>query len=234
MPNDEQLDALRSEMDRLRAENDQLRSRFRVAPSNSPGPIESRRRRPVRVLLLPDPLAAGEPGRLGPDGIAGVAQVLVPMLQERQPDFEWRAEHDLARVPEDADCYQVGQVVRRMWDGEGPAPTAFRVVRDDEGESRMRRCLLADDPESDRFSGGYDRQLRVVDDLLAEGKAAHEAGAHHHAGWTLKAVDVVMAQLNLALVDFQAGGERWRGELAKPRPEYDPRYSVERGMPIGM
>jgi hypothetical protein len=109
-----------------------------------------------------------------------------------------------------------------MWNGDGPLPMTFRVAHDDQGEPQLRRCLLEGDPDSDRFRAGYDRQLGIVNDLLAEGQAANGAGAHHHAGWTLKAADVVLAQLRLALVDFQAGGQRWQDELFAPSPAYDP------------
>ena len=121
-----------------------------------------------------------------------------------------------------------------MWHADGPLPVTFRVERDEQGEPQVRRFLIEGEPDSERFKTGYDRQLRIADDLLAEGKAAYDAGAHHHAGWILKAADVIFAQLHLALVDFQTGGTRWRDELSKPRPEYDPRYAVEPSMPVGV
>lgn len=86
------------------------------------------------------------------------------------------------------------------------------------------RCCLQGDADSARFCAGYDRQLDVVDELLTEGQAAYAAGAQHHAGWTLKAADVVLAQAALALATFQAGRDDWKTQLDKPRPEYDPRY----------
>jgi hypothetical protein len=58
---------------------------------------------------------------------------------------------------------------------------------------------------SDRLIAGHERLLRIADDLLAEGSAAHSAGARHRAGWALKAVDAVLARLALALVAFRAG-----------------------------
>src|SRR5680860_329245 len=68
-----------------------------------------------------------------------------------------------------------------------------------------------------------------VNDLLDEGQAAHDAGAHHHANWAVKAADVVLARLKLARVTFEEGGGGWVEVLAESRPEYEPRgaFSVD-------
>lgn len=188
----------------------------------------------MRVLLLPDPLDPTEPGRLGPEAVTNLARTTISLLRERQPDVEWRAEHDLARVPDEAPCFQLGQVLRRMWDGTGPRPIAFEVEHGDDGTRRLRRRLVRGEPDSDRFLSGSERLLRIADDLLAEGSVAHAAGARHHAGWTLKAVDVVMARLALALAAFRAGRPGWREPLDAVRPEYEPRYRVGAELPAGM
>lgn len=121
-----------------------------------------------------------------------------------------------------------------MWDGCGPPPIALEVEHGDDGELRLRRPLVSGDPDSDHFIGGYERQLRIADDLLAEGAVAHSAGAGHHAGWALKAVDVVLARLALALEAFRAGRPDWRGPLDAARPEYEPRYRVGAELPAGL
>lgn len=228
-----ETDRLRDEVARLRTENEQLRSRYRVAAPESLD-AAAKRQRPVRVLLLPDPLAAAEPGKASPEAIANMTRVLIEHLRKRQGDVEWRAEHDLARIPLDAQCFQVGQVLARMWDGTGPLPMTFRAELDSDGQRRLRRSLIDGEPDSDRFSASYRRQLQVVDDLLAEGQAAHGAGAKHHAIWTLKATDLVLAQLKLGLVSFQWGRDDWHEPLSMPRPEYDPRYSVDSDLPSGL
>lgn len=226
-------DALREEVARLRAENELLRSRFRVEPD--PPREREAQARLVRVLLLPDPAATPvEPGKIGPAALANVARVLVDQLRTRQPSVEWRAEHDLRRIPDDAECFQVGQVLRRMWDGAGPLPMTFRVAAGADGEPVLRRCLIDGEPDSDQFSAAYDRQLRVVDDLMTEGQIAYDAGAQHHAGWSLKATDVVLARLKLALATFQVGRDEWKRALSEPRPEYEPRYAIGPDFPLGL
>ena len=224
-------DALREEVARLRAENAQLRSHFRVAEPKRPDP--RKKSRPVRVLLLPDPLAPTGPGRLGPEALTNLVRTTISTLGERQPDVEWRAEHDLACVSDEAECFQLGQVLRRMFGGTGAPPMTFRVEQADDGQRRIRRCLVAGEPDSDRFSAGYQRRLRITDELLMEGQAARVAGAEHHAGWALKAVDVVLAQLKLALASFQAGRYDWREVLDTPRPEYDPQDQIDADRPVG-
>jgi hypothetical protein len=153
------------------------------------------------------------------------------MLRKREPDVEWRAEHDPACISGEELCFQLGQVVSRMFGG--PVPMTFRVEQDKEGRSCVRRCLIAGEPESDRFSVGCQQRLRIADELLIEGQAAHEAGAEHHARWVLRANDVVLAQLELAMVSFEAGRRDWREMLDSARPEYDPRYQVDDYQPIG-
>lgn len=223
--------ALRDEIERLRTENDELRNHFR-GPAQ-PQATEPEPALPVRVLLLPDPAKPAEAGRLGPKSVANLARTVISQLRERQPDADWRAEHDLERIPEDAECYQLGQVIRRLMTGSGPFPMTFRIERDDDGTPHVRRCLIEGDPDSDRFSAGYDRQMRIVDELLAEGQTAYAANAQHHAVWTLKATDVVLAQAKLALAHFQAGRSDWKTELEQPRPEYDPHYRITDEHPVG-
>lgn len=230
-PPDAQLDALNEEIARLRAENEQLRGRYRI-PAQPPTD-ESEPSRPVRVLLLPDPVAPIEPGRPGPEAMANVARVLISHLGRTQPDVDWQAEHDLERIPQDVACFQIGEVLRCVWDGTGPLPKTYRVEAEESGTQRLVRSLIDGDPDSDRFRAGYERQLRIVDELLEEGRAAHDAGAHHHAGWTLKAVDVVLARAALALARFKAGRDDWKSQLQEPRPEYDPRYRVAAEHPPG-
>lgn len=117
---------LEEELVRLRAENQELRAKFRVDP---PEPddvsITAEGPREVRVLLLPDPLRAVKPGVMGPQTVANVARVLVSAMKERQPDVDWRAEHDLDRIPEDAQCFQLGEVGSRLMTGAGPWPKTF-------------------------------------------------------------------------------------------------------------
>lgn len=68
--------------------------------------------------------------------------------------------------------------------------------------------------------------LSGVTDVLSEGEAAEEAGAHHHAQWCLKAADVMLARQRLAFVLFTGGEGGWRETLAEPRPEYEPRGAI--------
>lgn len=155
-------------------------------------------------------------------------------MEERQPDFDWRAEHDLSRISEEAECFQLGEVLLRLWDGTGPLPKVFKVVENEKGKRVLRRCLVTGEGDSDNFSERYERHIRRVDDLLNEGQAAFDAGAQHHAQWALKAADVVLAELALAMTHFQEGRDDWRGVLDSPRPEYDPRYEVDAELPVGM
>jgi hypothetical protein len=99
---------------------------------------------------------------------------------------------------------------------------------------RLPRCPVCGDPDSDRFLAGYERLLRMIEDLLAEGTVAQSAGARHHAGWALKAVDLVLARLALALAAFRAGRPDWRKLLDATRPEYEPRYRVGAELPAGL
>ncbi len=223
------IDALHEEVARLRGENEQLRSHFRVVEPQPTDPQE--KPRPIKVLLLPDPLAQVERGKLSAEALTNLARTVISMLSERQPDAEWRAEHDLALVSDEAECFQLGQVVSRMFGG--PTPMTFRVEQADDGPRCIRRCLIAGEPDSDCFSNGYQRRLGIVNELLMEGQAAFGASAEHHAGWVLKAVDVVLAQLKLAVVSFQIGRRDWRELLDTPRPEYEPRYEIEANQPVG-
>jgi hypothetical protein len=226
-----ELDVLRAEVAQLRAENERLRDRYRIPPQEPP--VDPPRTQPVRVLLLPDPARPAKPGRAGPEVAANVARILISHLRKNQPEIDWRAEHNLAQIPTDAECFHLGDVLRRTWDGTGPLPKHYRIAEDDSGERRIERCLVDGDAESDHFRAAYERQLRVVDELLTEGEAAHGAEARHHAGWTLKAVDVVLAQAKLALASFRAGRDDWKTELDRPRPEYDPRYHITSEHPAG-
>jgi hypothetical protein len=160
-----------------------------------------------------------------------LARVTLPILSKREPNVEWRAEHDLACISDEEVCFQLGQVVSRMFGG--PVPMTFRAEQDNEGRPRVRRCLIAGEPESDRFSAGYQQRLRIADELLIEEQAAHEASAEHHAGWVLRAIDVVLAQLKLAILSFEAGRRDWRDLLDSARPEYDPRYKIDADQPVG-
>jgi hypothetical protein len=227
----EDLDALRDEVIRLRRENEQLRGVYRVPARASTD--KSAPARAVRVLLLPDPAAPAEPGRPGPRVVLGMAEVLIAQLCKRQPDVDWRAEGDLDRIPPGAACFQPSEVLRRMWSGSGPLPKTYRIDDRDDGQRGIKRCLVEGDAESDRFCAAYEEQLAVVDELLAEGQVAHAAGAQHHAAWTLKAVDVVLARTRLALATFEAGRDHWKTELDASRPEYEPRYSVTSEHPPG-
>lgn len=223
---------LREEVARLRAENDALRSRFRVEQPSHPQEADSPQRQ-LRVLLLPDPLAPTESGP-GPEVVANLTRILIGQFREKDPATEWRAEHDLARIPDDAFCHHVGQLLGRGFSGTGPVPMTFRVETTETGERRIRRCLVDGDQESEQFSTAYERQLEILRDVLGEGQVAYEAGAEHHAVWTLKAADLVLARLKLALAFFQSGHDEWRDTLSEARPEYDPRYRVEADLPVGL
>lgn len=230
----EEIDELRREITRLAAENDELRARFRIGPpvsENLATPKEQTRG--IAVLLAPDPAEERRPGSLGPQAVANLSRTIVGIMGRRQPDLEWRAEHDLERIPKAAVCFQLGEAAARLMSDGGPPPKTFRVDRDDDGEPRLRRCLVDGDPDSDRFRIGYDRLLREFDDIAAEGEAAICSGAAHHGGWTLKALNVVLAEMKLALVNFECGRDGWREVLERPRPEYQPRYAVDAEAPVG-
>lgn len=221
MATDDNIDELRGEIARLRAENEQLRGHFRIGAPDSVDDVEDGEedKRPVKVLLLPDPLREqGERGP-GPQAVASVAAIVLEAMRERGPDVEWRAEHDLTCIPEDAECHQLGDVLRRVWDGTGRIPPTYRVVREENSEPTIRRCLVKGEAESDRFLEGHRQLIQDFDDLAAEGEAAVAAGESHHAGWVLKALDVVLAKIELARVCFETDGD-WRDALNAPRPEY--------------
>lgn len=228
------IGTLRREIDRLAAENDELRARYRVGPPAAEGisaPEEGRRG--IAVFLTPDPAEEPRPKGLGPQAVANLAQTLVQIMGGRRPDLEWRAEHDLERIPETAVCFQLGEAaVRLMSNGSSP-PKTFRVERKEDGEPCLRRCLIDGEPDSDRFRAGFDRLSREFDEIAAEGEAAIGAGAGHHAGWALRALDVVVAEMNLALARFEGGCEDWREGLERPRVEYEPRYRVDAEAPVG-
>lgn len=242
MSSDESADieGLRDEVVRLRAENAQLRSHFQVpAPVEKPAkaPVKKPAKEPAsrqlrRVLLLPDPLMPVESGKPGPEVLANLARVMMPMLGERQPDVEWRAEHELALVAEEEECFQLGDVVGCML-GTSGVPQTFRVEQGEDGQRWLQRCLVGGESDSDCFSVGYERKLQTVNDLIAEGEAAYEARAGHHAAWAVLAVDVVLAQLNLALAAFRSGRNDWRQMLERPRPEYDPPSQIAADQPVG-
>lgn len=214
------MDALRREVARLRAENEEFRAHFRIGPPDAPDDEDKEeRRQPVRVLLLPDPLQNDGEKRPGPQAIANVASVVLNAMKERRADFDWRAEHDLNRVPEDAECFQLGHVLRRAWDGTGRIPPTYRVVRREGSEPTIRRCLVKGEPESERFLVGHRQLVRDFDDLAAEGEAAIAAGEGHHGGWVLKALDLIIARMNLSRTCFETDGD-WREVLNEPRPEY--------------
>jgi hypothetical protein len=189
--------------------------------------------RGIAVFLTPDPAEESGPGRPGPETIANLARILVRIMAERRPDLEWRAEHDLARVPDGAPCYQLGEAMARLMSGAGPPPRTFRVDRDDDDEPLLRRCLIEGEPDSDRFQLGFDRLNREFDEIAAEGEAAIGAGAQHHAVWALKALDLVVAQMNLARARFECGRDDWREVLEPPRLEYEPPYRLPAEAPAG-
>ncbi len=224
-------DGLHDELARLRAENAELRAVLRVGEPERREPAEHSG--PVRVLLVPDPDRASGYSGPGPAALASTARVLISALSKREPAVHWRAEHDLAQVPDDAECFKLAQVLSRMLGDRGTVPMTFRVERGDDGQRCLRRCIVSGEPESDRFSGGYQGALDVVDELLTEGRAAHDANAEHHAMWALKAADVVLARLNLGFAAFQAERSDWRQVLAAARPEYDPRYEIVADRPTG-
>jgi hypothetical protein len=221
MPTDDHIDELRREVARLRAENEKLRGHFRIGPLDSVDGSQDGEegKRPIKVLLLPDPLRErGEKG-LGPQAVSNVAAVLLGAMRKQRPDVEWRAEHDLDRIPEDAECHQLGDVLQRVWDGTGRIPPTYRVVREGKSEPAVRRRLVKGEPESNQFLEGHRQLIQDFDDLAAEGEAAITAGESHHAGWVLKALDVVLAKIELARVCFETDGD-WRDALNAPRPEY--------------
>jgi hypothetical protein len=219
------VEALTQEIARLRAENEQLRSQYDEPEPEPPAP-EPRR---VRVLLIPDPVEHERPGS---KSLTKLADIALGHLITRS-DVEWRATGDLASIPDGAECFQLGQVLTRMFDGSARQPMTFRVEQGDDGQRHLQRCLVRGEPDSDDFSAGYEARLGLADELLAEGKAALDAGADHHAGWAMKAIDVVLAELTLALASFQAGRDDWRDVLARARPEYDPQYRIEADRPVG-
>jgi hypothetical protein len=219
---------------RLAAENEELRARFRIGPASSENLATPKEEtRGIAVLLAPDTAEERRPGGLGPQAVANLSRTIVDIMGRRRPDLEWRAEHDLERIPKAAICFQLGEAATRLMSDGGPPPKTFQVDRDDDGEPRLRRCLVDGEPDSDRFGRGYDRLLREFDDIAAEGEAAIRAGAEHHGGWTLKALDVVLAEMKLALVNFECGRDDWREVFEKPRPEYEPRYEVDAEAPVG-
>jgi hypothetical protein len=101
-------------------------------------------------------------------------------------------------------CHQLGDALRRLWDGTGPPPPTFVVTEDQDGR-RLRRRLIAGEPAGECFQTGYERSLEDANDLLLEGEAAFGAGALHHATWALKAVDVILARVKLAWTLFEEG-----------------------------
>jgi len=213
----EEAEKLRREVARLEAENEELRSHFRVSPEEGDSD-EGGKTRAVAVLLAPDPLRLPEGSALGPEAIAATARVLIEVMRERRPDLEWRAEHDLDRVPDGALCFQMGDVVKRGFGGSRIPPT-YRVERGDDEPTKLRRCIVDGEPESERLLEGLRELSQDFDDLAAEGEAAIAAGEQHHAGWVLKALDLIVAQINLARVQFETDGD-WRDTLSRPRPEY--------------
>jgi hypothetical protein len=229
----QEIEQLRREVDRLAAENEELRSRFRVGPPDVDAPEEEDEAQGVVVFLTPDPAEEPRSGGPGPQATANLARTMVGIMAGRQPDLDWRAEHDLDRIPEGAACYQLGEALVRLMSDGGPPPRTFRVDRDEDGEPRLRRCIVDGEPDSERFRAGYDQLNREFDEIAAEGEAAIGAGAQHHSGWALKALDVVIAQMNLARANFECGRDDWREVLERPRLEYEPRYRLDAEAPVG-
>jgi hypothetical protein len=227
------LEQLRELAARLSAENEQLRAQLRVPPLTPPE-LEPAKRPiapTVGVLLMPDPTRQPS-GRGLP--VLDLARTLVQILSERQPDVQWRAEHDLTRVPNGAVCYDLADALRRLFDNTQPLPKTYEVIAGEDDRPALRRRAVPGDPDSDRYLAAWRDQLQTVNDLLAEGEAAYEAGAAHHAGWAMRAVDVVLAQIALARAYFEAGRDEWDHELSKSRPEYDPRYRIDAELPAGL
>jgi len=158
----------------------------------------------------------------------------VNILAKRQPEVAWRAEHDLEHIPEGASCHDLSEALRRLFDSTQPLPKTYEIAVGDDGRRVLRRRVVAGEPESDRYLAAWEQQLQIANDLIAEGEAAHDAGAAHHAGWTMRAVDVVLAKIKLGQAYFEAGRNEWQAELSTPRPEYDPRYSIQAEHPAGL
>lgn len=228
------LEQLRQEVARLSAENEQLRAHLRV-PAPMPRPGEPAERAPapqiVRVLLMPDPTT--RPAGQGLP-VLDLARTLVHTLSERQPDVQWRAEHDLTQVPDGADCYDLAEALGRLFDDTQPLPKTYEVIAGEDDRPALRRRVVPGEPDSDRYLAAWGQQLQIVNDLLAEGEAAHEAQAAHHAGWAMRAVDVVLARIELGRAYFEAGRDEWAQALCEPRPEYEPRYRIEAEQPSGL
>jgi hypothetical protein len=222
-------EALETELAELRAENERLRASLGVGRPEEPAGPEVEEQRPLRVLLVPEPREPQE-GSKGPpaSAMANAARVLLEHQRRSRPEEEWLAEFDLTRIPAEALCYRMGEVFRKVWDGSGPLPATFMVEETGEGERRLRRQIVAGEPESERFRELNDALLSGVTDVLAEGEAAEEAGAHHHAYWCLKAADVMLARQKLGFVLFTGGDGGWREVLAELRPEYEPRGEIAR------
>jgi hypothetical protein len=235
--NENEVEVLRTEIEKLRAENSLLKSNLRIGPEKTPGTAttgdDSPAERPVRVLLLPDSSKRHDGAGPGPAVAANIARVLITTLRKRQPDVDWRAEHDLSEIPEHAACFQLGEVTRRMMGDGTSTPRTFKLTRRDSGQLTISRVIVPGEPESDQFHEKYERQIGYMNDLLVEGQAAHDASAEHHATWSLKAFDLVSKRAELGLAQFQAGTSDWKETLSAPRPEYDPRYQVTADMPIG-
>jgi hypothetical protein len=225
-----ETEALRAEVDRLRTENASLRTHLGIEVPVEEPVVDPRR--PQRVLLHGDPAAPKEPGRPGGAAVANLARLGVQFMVEREPGCEWRPEHDLSRIDEEAVCFQLGEVLTCLWDGSGP-PRAYRVSADDEGRRSLRRAIVSGEAESERFLAGYRALLAGVDELLAEAEAASEAGAGHHATWAFLAVRVRLAEARLALVLFEGDSDEWREHVGEPRPEYEPRNVVAADLPVG-
>jgi hypothetical protein len=107
----------------------------------------------------------------------------------------------------------------RIWDGAGRIPPTYRVVRNEGSEPTIRRCLVTGERESERFLVGHRQLVQDFDDLAAEGEAAIAAGEGHHANWVLKALDLMIARMNLSRTCFETDGD-WRRVLDELRPEY--------------
>ncbi len=131
--NENEVEELRNEIENLRAENSLLKSNLRIGPENAPGTAtpddDNTLERPVRVLLLPDPSKRHDDGSgPGPAVAANIARVLIANLRKRQPDVDWRAEHDLSEIPEHAACFQLGEVTRTMMGDKTSIPRTFKLT----------------------------------------------------------------------------------------------------------
>lgn len=208
-----EIERLRSEVSRLEAEIRRLRGESLIRPA----PTKTADRPPFGIVYNTRQAA------LSSDALGNVAGQIARVMQQRQPDVTWIPACDLEieQLPDGTPCVRLSDAVAALF-GKASEPPIYRLDRGGE-VPRLRRCLVDGEPESVEFGGRYNDKLESVLEIADEGLAALEAGAGHHAGWAVKACDVVLAELSLAHLRFDAGEPGWRTLLARPRPEYEPR-----------